>query len=749
MSLALLKTADTAPPVLESKLSPSLPRPGLVNRVQLVERIVNTPLPVTAICAPTGYGKTTLLAQVAAALDRPVAWISLDVSDNDPTLLLAAIAAAIDPIVPVDPLVFDQLLSPEAAIGHEVRVRLLNSLARGPAFALILDDVHVVRAQASVAALGVLCEQLPAGVRLIVAAREVPQLPLARLRAHGRLLELGSADLALSAVEARQLLQAAHVTLDVDAFESLYERTEGWAAGLYLAAAGATTAADPNRLIRQFAGDDRAVSAYLAYELLDQQSPERLAFLLRTSVLERLSPELCDAVLDCNDSAAMLAELEQWTGFLVPLDRRREWYRYHHLFREVQLAALLRREPGRVLDLHLRASRWYERNGMPSEAIEHAFAGHDRRRAAELLALSAQPLFNAGQQTTVRRWLESFSDADLEAYPRLAAAAAWILGLVGERAEARRYIDIVERAPSAGPYPLGERTSQSSVDLLRAGFAWEGVSQMHALAERAFRLEPPGSGPHEQAALYLGVNLFLRGRHTAAQDPLHEAASLGASAATSAVAAVGLLALIDLEAHRIDEADTRVRGGLGLIDDRALDGYMAAGLLLATGACVDVERGDHALARYNLEQVVALLPRASAVPWLSILLGILGGRVALALGDLDLAETLLVQARRELARYPDAGMLPHYLTREERALEAARGGAGVLVEPLTEAELRVLELAPTYLTLEEIGRSLSISRNTVKTHLKVIYGKLNVGSRGEAVERARALGLIGRRAGRG
>jgi LuxR family maltose regulon positive regulatory protein len=317
--------------------------------------------------------------------------------------------------------------------------------------------------------------------------------------------------------------------------------------------------------------------------------------------------------------------------------------------------------------------------------------------------------------------------------------------LLGERALTRHYIEIVEASAWTGPFPLGEGTSRSAGALLRAAFAWDGVSQMHAQAELAARLEPAGSAAYERAALYVGLNLYLRGRQAAAYDRLREAATLGAPGANTTMCALGALALIDLEANRLDDAARQINAGFALVNDLALEGYAASGPLLAARACLDVARGDRAAARLSLAPVVALLPRTTAIPWLSILLEILCGRVALAVDDVPLAETLLVQARRELARYPDAGVLPHLLTREERALEAVRGGAGVLIEPLTEAELRVLDLAPTHLTLEEIGRNLSISRNTVKTHLKVIYGKLNVGSRGEAVERAHAIGLLGRR----
>jgi LuxR family maltose regulon positive regulatory protein len=229
---------------------------------------------------------------------------------------------------------------------------------------------------------------------------------------------------------------------------------------------------------------------------------------------------------------------------------------------------------------------------------------------------------------------------------------------------------------------------------------------------------------------------------------LEEASSLGDEGASTSLLALGLQSLVDLETQRLDEARVGIREGVALMDLMQLHGYTSSWALFAACACLDLERADPDAARTCLERAAALLPTAAVVPWWSILLAILCGRVALGLGDIPRAEILLGQARRELTRFPDSGVLPHWLLKEDRALEAARGGAAVLREPLTDAELRVLELAPTHLTLEEIGRSLCISRNTVKTHLKVIYSKLNVASRGEAVDRAQAVGLIGRHATR-
>jgi len=742
----VMPAANDRATVFDTKLTRAAPRAEVVRRGRLLARISTTAAPVVVICAPAGYGKTTLLSQYAEALDQSVAWISLDTSDNDPVRLMTEIASAFDRVVPVDPLVFSGLQAPEPSLHAEVLPRLVNSLARGPAVALMLDNVERVHSTHCLELLAVLCEQLPKGAKLLIAARETPALPLARMRAHGLLLELGPADLALDPSEAWHALDAMDISIESDAFDGLFERTEGWPAGLYLAAVAVRDAPNPSRSIREFGGDDRGVFEYLSGELLAGQPADRLAFLRRTSVLDRLSGPLCDAMLEQDDSALVLEDLER-TGFVLPLDRRREWYRYHRLFAEVLRTALARTEPRLAPDLHARAARWHELNGSAEEAIEHTLASQDRGRAARLLSEHLRDLFNHGRQVTIQRWLRAFTDDDMLACPQLASGAAWSAGLAGDRLQTLHYLRIVEQADCAGPFPLGESSSASAAALLRAAFGWDGVSQMRGMAEHAYRLESAGSGAHERGALFLGANLLLRGRTAAAQALLEEASTLGEAGASSTIFALGLLALIEVEARQFDQAQVRIDEGLALIDRLNLAGYTGSGSVLAARACLAVDRGDRATAESALGGVLALLPQSKVLPWWSILLTTLGGRVALALGDVEQATGLLVQARRDLARYPDAGMLPHRLAHEERALEAAHGGAAVLREPLTEAEMRVLELAPTHLTLEEIGGNLCISRNTVKTHLKAIYSKLNVASRGAAVERAHAVGLIGRHSG--
>jgi LuxR family maltose regulon positive regulatory protein len=690
-------------------------RLDVVPWARLIRRVLDAQADIVVLRAPAGYGKTTLMTQCAAAAAQPVAWVSLDVLDNDPAVLLREIATA---------------------TGHRDSSdvpTLLNQLARAPAMLLMIDNMELVHAPPAVETLTLLCSYLPKGWKLVVAGRQVRALPVARLRANGLALELDATELALTASEARRLLESVPEPLELSALQALYERMEGWPAGVYLASSGS---------------QERAISEYVWNEVLAPLKANQRVFLIRTSVLDRFCPSLCNAVLGREDSAAMIAELAQTPGFVVGLEQHPTWFRYHHLLATILRERAAETDTGWLAEVHARASLWHESHGMPGEAIEHALSSGDRRRAAKLFARYVRQLTNQGDQATLRRWTQAFSDEDLADWPPAAAGAAWVLGQFGERAPTRRCITILERSECAGPFPFGERSSASAMALLKATFGWEGLSQMRALADTAYRLEPAGTEAHERSALSLGANLFLRGRLESAQQYLEEATGAVETDANTAVFALGLLALLHLESQRFTEARAALREGLMLIDEKQLQGYPTSGALFAACAYMDIQHEQPDAAAACLNRAVSLLPAAAAVPWWSILLATWTARIAIRLNDVERAEWLLSQAQRELGRFPDCGMLAQWVQKQERALEAAHGGAALLRQPLTDAELRVLELAPTHLTLEEIGRSLCISRNTVKTHLKVIYGKLSVSSRSAAVARAQAVGLIGRQPAR-
>src|SRR5215204_4644464 len=380
-------------PILTTKLYVPPPRPHAVLRPRLTGRL-NEGLPrkLTLISAPAGFGKTTLLGEWVAGCERLAAWLSLDEVDSDPTRFLAYLVAALQTIAPnIAEGVLGALQSPQPPPTESILTVLLNEVTTvEDEIVLVLDDYHLIDATAVDDALTFLLEHLPPRMHLVIATREDPNLPLARLRVRGQLGELRAADLRFTPSEAAEFLEGVMgLSLSAEDIAALEDRTEGWIAGLQLAALSMRGREDVAGFIRAFAGDNRYVVDYLVEEVLQRQ-PERVrSFLLQTSILERLSGPLCDVVTGQDGGKARLAALERGNFFVVPLDDQRHWYRYHHLFADVLRAHLRDEHPDRVPDLHRRASAWYEQHGEPSEAIRHALAAEEFERAASLVELAA------------------------------------------------------------------------------------------------------------------------------------------------------------------------------------------------------------------------------------------------------------------------------------------------------------------------------------------------------------------------
>src|SRR5262252_2867652 len=346
--------------LIASKLTRPLIRPGTVRRSSLIDRLaLGESCPIVSVVAPAGYGKTTLLSQWAERSSQAFAWVSVDEGDNDPKVLLTYVASALDAIEPVGGRVFDALASSASSVPGSVVPRLGSAFASMTSpVVLVLDDVHLLHNSECRAALSVLADHVPGGSRLAFAGRDEPPVRVARLRTEGRILNVGPDELSLTLAEAAALLSAAKATLGEAAVAELHRRTEGWAAGLYLAALSLREGGSLEGAV-SFSGDDRLVSAYLESEFLGRLSNRQRGFLTRTAVLERMSGALCEAVLDHPGSAAMLADLARSNLLLVPLDRRGQWYRYHHLFRDMLLAELERTEPEQIAALQRRAATWY------------------------------------------------------------------------------------------------------------------------------------------------------------------------------------------------------------------------------------------------------------------------------------------------------------------------------------------------------------------------------------------------------
>jgi LuxR family maltose regulon positive regulatory protein len=419
-------------PLLATKLHVPRPRVHLVPRDHLTEQLQQgAERALTLISAPAGFGKTTLLAQWLAENSIPVAWVSLEPEDNDPTRFLCYLIAALQTLdAQIGTSALALLRTPQPPSPETVLAVLTNDLMSlgGGDFALVLDDYHVITADPVQRGMTFLLEHLPPQLHLILATRADPPLPLARLRARGLLCEVRTTDLRFGTAEAGTFLQAVMgLDLEASAIATLEQRTEGWIAGLQLAALSLQGRADVSGFLAAFRGSHRYVLDYLSDEVLARQGASVQQFLLRTSILERLSGPLCDAVTGQEGSQAMLEALEKANLFVVALDDKRGWYRYHHLFAEVLRSHLQQAEPKLVPVLHRRASTWYEQHGFIVEAVQHALAAPDVALAARLIEPIALPVALQGQISTVLEWMNALPEALVRTRPFLCVYHARLL----------------------------------------------------------------------------------------------------------------------------------------------------------------------------------------------------------------------------------------------------------------------------------------------------------------------------------
>jgi LuxR family maltose regulon positive regulatory protein len=390
---------------------------------------------LTLISASAGFGKTTLVSEWVAGCDRPVAWLSLDEGDDDSTRFLIHLVAALQTIAEnIGEGVVSALQSPHPPSTESILTILLNEIsALQYKFVLVLDDYHAIGAKQIDYALIFLLEHLPPQMHLVIATRENPQLPLGRLRARGDLTELRAADLRFTPAEAATFLNLVMgLSLSADEINALETRTEGWITGLQLAALSMQGREDIPAFIRAFAGDNRYIVDYLVEEVLQRQPDNVRSFLLQTSILDRLHGSLCDAVTGQEEGNARLVALERGNFFVVSLDDRRHWYRYHHLFAEVLSAHLRADQPDQVAALHRRASMWYEQHGSAADAIRHALAAEDFARAADLIELALPAVRRSRQEAAALSWLKALPDELLHCRPVLSVGYAWVLLASGE-----------------------------------------------------------------------------------------------------------------------------------------------------------------------------------------------------------------------------------------------------------------------------------------------------------------------------
>jgi LuxR family maltose regulon positive regulatory protein len=729
--------------LVPSKLRCPQARPGTVRRSSLIERLrQDDARPIVSVVAPAGYGKTTLLSQWAERNGQAVAWVSVDERDNDPKVLLTYVATALDAVEPVGRRVFDALTSPVSSVPGSVVPRLAAALAaRTSPVVLVLDDVHLLRNSECRAALSVLADHVPAGSRLVLAGRAEPPLRVARLRAEGKITEIGPDDLSLTRKEASALLRAAELTVGEDEMAELHRRTEGWAAGLYLAALAIREGGLREGAGGSLRGGDRFVSEYVESEFLARISEQQRAFLTRTAVLERMSGPLCEAVLELPGSAATLAELARSNLLFVPLDRRGQWYRYHHLFRDMLLAELERLQLGLIPVLRRRAAAWCVQNGLPEEALEYSMAAGDVDLAARLVEKLWHPTYQQGRITTLQQWFRWLDgQGGIEGHPLASVFASLTAGAIGHPDDAERWADAVDRWQYQNAAQPADPTAEAWAALLRAWMCRRGVEQMRADAAEAARRFAAAGIVSPGALLLEGIARVLSGDFEGGDALFENATSIGDAGGPDVRAYIlcerSLVAVARGQWDRAEAFAGQARAEfcqVGIED----------AFVCAVQARLALHRGDLPAVRQQLlsaQRARSVL--TTAEPHLAVQARIELAHIHFALADLAGARTLMLEIDEMLKRRPGLGTLVGEVQELRDRLANARGSRSPGASALTAAELRLLPLISTHLSFPEIAAELFVSRNTVKSQVLSIYRKLGVSSRSEAVGRARDLGLL-------
>ncbi len=659
--------------------------------------------------------------------------------DNDPVALLARVAAALERIGPVRSELLEELSRSTPRIDGIVLPLLAADFDQRDPFVLVLDDVDVITGSRSRAILGCLVDQVRSGSQLVLVTRGDPGVPLGRLRASGELVEIGTALLALDANETRDIAASGGLELSEGAAEALRERTEGWVAAVALATLSLRGRDDGDIRAAGLSGNQEQIADYLVEEVLKRQPEHLKRFLLGTSILERMSAPLCDAVLGTGDAAISLEALARSNAFVVPLDDHREWYRYHHLFGDILRAELTWRHP-ELLRVYLgRAAGWCEAHGTPGEAFVYAHGSGDLAQAGRIALAYRDEFARRGQSESVRLWLERCTEEEIASDPQLSIAAAWVFGYLGATARARRFVAAAERGSLDVASADGASSLRSALANVRTALAPDGVPRMLRDAEFVYVSEKKaGTRWLLSGCRATGVAYVLLGRPQEAIIVLGEALALSSDQpelAHARVFSLGYLAFAAAEMDNRRDAQRWAVEATWLVAKEHLDGTVYSAIASTAGALAHQQRGDHTEAARQLENVRRARPLLRGAPWLRADLALRCADISLDLGDLAGALDFTQVAGDALQGYPDAGTLPARLQcLEERIRHGQDYG-------LTPAELRLIAFLPTHLSLKEIADRLYLARATVKTHVASIYDKLGVPGRSEAVQIIEQSGL--------
>ncbi len=773
--------------LIRTKWFPPPLRAGWVGRARLSTALSEgTQLPVTLISAGAGFGKTSLVAEWVHARRMPVAWVSLDAADSDPMRFWGHVCGALGGAVASNVERFARI---GQACGDDLEAlvtAIVNVLAaRSQPVALVLDDLHVVESRRIHESLEVLLAHCPPALRLIVTTRQDPPWPLSRLRARGQLAEIRSRDLRFSRDEAMQLLRGVvgQRLADRDC-ERLRERTEGWVVGLHLAALSLKSTENVDRFVEAFSGSHRFVLDYLAHEVLAQQDDETQRFLLQSAVLGSLCAELCDAVLQIDDSSRILRTLDAKNLFLIPLDDTQSWYRYHHLLRDY-LRSRLAAEAVDSRPLHRRASVWLERAGHSEEAIDHALDAGDHQRAASLIERSVEARFTVQRQVRTLEWLERLPLEVVSARPQLSSVQIWAAFVIGKLGEASERLErAVAALDTAHLTDVERRSAGQRYRVYAAWLAYKLGEEERCIQLASEVVEELGEEPSRLrglALLALARGQLYAERFAEARASCDRVLSLAADGTDpiNVQVALSMAALAEvLQGNWLQVTRDYDRAMAALGGDRG-PAHLAAGLIRlcmgeALRALGQLERAERLL-REGLQQCQRQLGLPEHVCKGKLALA----RVRLARADRAEAEALLRQADRVAEEVRRKGpccerlLMPALRYRRDLLRElavaasaaaepgpvaaggeppaplsaappepAAQGSVGPAGEPLSDRERGLLRLMSGGLSNSEIAAELYLSVHTVKWHARRLYDKLGVKTRGQAVAAARQRRLI-------
>lgn len=704
-------------------------RPGEVDRTRLLAELrAESDRPVVSVVAPAGSGKSLFAAQWCRLDERPAVWVPIRTADNDPVLLLGRLAGALETLEEFDPGLVTELDHPAPRMVPLV-ARFAAGLSQRAPMVVVLDDVHLVERDPALDVIRAAVDAMPRGSQLVVVSRADPPVALARRRVAHDLVEVRAADLAFDESETAQFVADAGLDADSEEVSGLWRRTEGWATGVALATMAA--ARTPAARLDAVSGGHRHLAEYFSQEVLSRLSDDVRTFLIETSVLERLSGPLCDAVTGRRDSGRLLRDLEASSLFVVPLDYEREWYRYHHLFGDLLSAERSHRPEMAATSLLARAAAWHEERGDAGEAFDYARRGGDFDRAGRVLLQTWDSYAARGRVETLLLWLSRCSDQNIETDPQLSLGAALVALLVGDIERASRYLSAAQLHDLDRPSCEGATSLRAIMLTVRANLAPDGATQMleDSLAvvasEGSQRTRWLVSGLRNAAVAHMALSspreaadALLEALHLSASQPRLEHVHL---------ANLGLLTLVLLDLGEVAEADRRMREA----EERmvGVEQTLQAVPVATARACLAAATGDVGSATAALTQLHDGLPLLLAIPCLQAELALRGAIAARTVGETTSARALAGEARLAAARLGDSGTLC------DRIAQATTAQTGIdpRLALLSPAEARVLRQLATHLTLQEIADRLFVSRATVKTQVATVYAKLGATSRAEAV----------------